>query len=288
MYNGSRLASLLLLCGHAIAATAIADEGGDPAPKANSTRDAETSQSKERADNLAMLTKFAAGYTLKLENGRVAEMRQDSAFRWSNPPADTKDAALFFWIADDRPVAVGTMIWYPKIGFVHEFQSLALESLTAERGGEKVWRPTTPGIKFAPLSDAPRPEATEAKRLVQMKTFAARFRAEVVKGPPAFPEGSVWQLRLLPKPLIRYGNPERLARDGAIFAYCQDTDPDVFLVLEARGEGKDAAWHYAVGPMTGWEATGWWGDKLVWSQKHLNGANDPKLPYFVTGPFPAP
>ena len=40
--------------------------------------------------------------------------------------------------------------------------------------------------------------------------------------------------------------------------------------------------------MTGWEATGWWGDKLVWAHKHSNGVNDPKLPYFVTGPFPSP
>ncbi len=244
--------------------------------------------SRERADDLARRMKMADSYTLKLENGAQAEMRREPAFRWSNPLAATKDAAVFFWSADDRPVAVGTMIWYPRTGYVHEFQSLALEPMTAVRGGDKVWKPATPGITFTPLPDAPKPEATEAKRLVQMKTLAARFRAEVVKGPPAFPEGSAWQLRLLPKSLIRYGRPDRRARDGALFAYCQDTDPDVFLVLEVRGEGDDAAWHFAMGPMTGWEATGWCGDKLVWSQKHLNGANDPKLSYFVTGPFPGP
>jgi hypothetical protein len=277
-----------VVCAWAPLAESIADECPKESQESTAARERESRQIRERADDLKRLTKIAAGYTLKLEKGGPAEMRHEPAFRWSNPPAATKDAAVFFWMADDRPVAIGTMIWYPKVGFVHEFQSLALEPLTAERGGEKVWKPATPGIEFTPLADAPRPEATEAKRLIQMKTLAARFRTEVVKGPPAFPEGSVWQLRLLPKPLIRYGSPDRLARDGALFAYCQDTDPDVFLLLEVRGDGNDAAWHYAMGPMTGWEATGWCGEKLVWSQKHLNGASDPKLPYFVTGPFPEP
>ena len=53
---------------------------------------------------------------------------------------------------------------------------------------------------------------------------------------------------------MRYGGQERLARDGALFAFCQDNDPDVLLMLEFRGDEDDEAWHYAIGPMTGWEA----------------------------------
>ena len=263
------------------------DRQQNPQPSTK-RRTPDSQRTQERADDLARLVKIAAAYTLKLESGGTAQVRRDPAFRWNNPPAETKDAALFFWMADDRPVALGTIIWYPKIGFMHEFQSLALEPLTAERGGEKIWQPATPGIKFAPLPDAPPPEATEAKRLVQMKTLASRFRAEVVKGPPAFPAGSIWQLRLLPKPLIRYGSTDRLARDGALFAFCQDTDPDVFLMLEVRGAGTDAAWNYALGPMTGWKATAWCDENVVWSQQELSAPKDPKLPYFVIGPSAGP
>src|SRR5262249_46895828 len=161
-----------------------------PRPRAPDSR-----QSRERADDLARLVRIASAYSFKLETGGTVELRREPAFRWSNPPADTKDAALFFWMAEDRPVALGTILWYSNTGYVHEFQSLALGRLTAERGGEKVWKPATPGLKFEPVPDAPRPEATEARRLVQMKSLASRFRAEVVKGPPAFPEGSRWQLR---------------------------------------------------------------------------------------------
>src|SRR5204863_2646203 len=143
-------------------------------------------------------------------------------------------------------------VWYPQVGLYQEFQSLAFGPLTAERGGKTLWEPAQPGVKFAPLPDAPQPAATEPKRSIQLKSLAARFRAEVVKGAPTYPDGSVWQLRLMTKPLVRYGSPEKLARDGAVFVFCQDTDPDVFLMLEARGKGDDGerdelVWHYAMG-----------------------------------------
>jgi hypothetical protein len=247
----------------------------------------------QRADDLATLTKAAAGYTLKLENGRAAELIRDPAYRWNSSVAATigrqvKDAAMYVWLADERPVAIGSVVWYSQVGLYHEFQSLALEPLTAEKDGKRIWEPGAPGIEFKSLPEAPRPATTEAKRLVQMKSIAARFRAEVVKGLPSFPEGSVWQLRLLPRPLVRYGSPTGLASDGAIFAFCQDTDPDVFLMLEARGTGEDMAWHYGMGPLTSRETKGWYDDQLVWSKPLIRPPNDPKRPYFVVGPLPAP
>jgi hypothetical protein len=30
-------------------------------------------------------------------------------------------------------------------------------------------------------------------------------RRDVIKGPPAYPDGSIWQLRLLVTPVVRYG-----------------------------------------------------------------------------------
>jgi hypothetical protein len=288
MFNGSRSANVLLLLAFTLVTAVFTDERGKAGQDSGTARESETSQNQERSGDLAMLTKYAAGYSLKLDKDRPTEMSGEPAFRWSNSLAGTRDAAVFLWMADDRPVALGTIIWYPKVGVFHEFQSMALEPLTAERDGKKVWEPAPPGVKFAPLPDAPRPDATEARRLQQMKSLAGRFRAEVVKGPPVFPAGSIWQLRLLPKPLVRYGGRERVARDGALFALCQDTDPDIFVMLEARGDGADQKWHYAVGPMTGWEAKAWFNDTLVWSQKDSHPANDPKRAYFVVGPVAAP
>lgn len=282
------------LCGAILLVAASSSEDRPNAPEqAAPAGESEPRTNKQRADDLATLTKAAAAYTLKLEHGRTAELMREPAYRWSNSVAATigrqvKDAAMFVWQLDDRPVAVGSVVWYSQIGLYHEFQSLAFEPLTAERDGEKIWEPGQPGIEFKPLPEAPQPSTTAAKRLVQMKSLAGRFRAEIVKGLPSFPEGSVWQLRLLPRPVMRYGSPTGLASDGAIFAFCQDTDPDVFLMLEVRGAGEELAWHFAMGPLTSRETKGWYDDKLVWSKPLIRPPNDPKRQYFVLGPFPAP
>jgi hypothetical protein len=60
--------------------------------------------------------------------------------------------------------------------------------------------------------------------------------------PVAFP-------RLLAKPLLSYH--ERPERDGAIFAFVQDTDPEVLLILENRAHGDGTRWEFAIAPMNG-------------------------------------
>jgi hypothetical protein len=257
-------------------------------PKAADARDAfngESAQSsQDRADELALLVATAGRYRIKLDGGRVAELNREPAFRWNNSIAGTKDAALFLWMAEGRPVVACTILWRPELGMFHEFQSLGPGPLEAERAGEKTWEVSQPGIKLAPVAGAPQPESNAVKRLNQMKMIAGQFSAEVVKGLPAYPEGSVWQLRLLPKPIARYGGPEHAVRDGAVFAFCQDTDPEVLLILECRGAGQAAAWNFAMAPMTGWSATGRHKDSVVWSQQRLHPATDAKQPYFVVGP----
>jgi hypothetical protein len=237
--------------------------------------------------------KAAAECTFRLESGQPAELRREALYRWNNSIAATigrqvKDAAVFVWVSEERPVVIGSVVWYSKTGLYHEFQSLAIEPLTAERERKTIWEPAQAGIEFKPLTDFPAPAQTDAMRLIQMKSIAGRFRAEVIKGPPSFPDDSVWQLRLLPKPLLRYGNPSGLARDGAIFAFCQDTDPDAFLMIEARAVGDELAWYFAMGPLTSRETKAWYDDKLIWSKPLIQPPNDPKRPYFVAGPFAAP
>lgn len=252
-----------------------------------------THASQQRAVDLAVLTKAAESFTLKLEDGDAVELRREPVYRWSNAIAatigrDVKDAAVYVWVSGDRPVVIGSVVWYSQVGLYHEFHSLTSQTLTAERDRKTIWEPAEPGIAFTPLSDAPLPASTDERRLIQMRSIAHRFRAEVIKGPPSFPEGSVWQLRLLPTPLLRYGNPSGPARDGAIFALCQDSDPDVFLMLEVRPNGSKLEWHFAMGPLTSRETNGWYDDRLVWSKPQIAPASDPKRPYVVVGPFAVP
>jgi hypothetical protein len=293
MFKSLWLGSVLLCSVCVNVADSIAEERPTAPTQSKPGKAPQSHSSSQRAENLAVLVKAAAKYTLELENGDAAALRREAVYRWSNAIAATigrevKDAAVFVWISGDRPVAIGSVVWYSQLGLYHEFQSLAFEPLTAERERKKIWAPAQAGIEFNPVPEAPPPARTEAARLVQMRSIAARFRAEIVKGPPSFPEGSIWQLRLLPTPLVRYGNPSGLARDGAIFAFCQDTDPDVFLMLEARPTGGELEWRFAMGPLTSRETKGWCDDTLVWSKPLIAPPTDPKRPYFVAGPFAAP
>jgi hypothetical protein len=238
---------------------------------------------QDRKESLIALTQIAASYRVTLATKRMAKLNEEPVIRWTKPAGEIEDAALFIWTCEDRPVVAATFLWQKNIGLYHEFQSLSLEPLKAERHGESVWVTTKPGIKFAPVPDAPIPADTRNKRLVQMKALAEEFHSEAIKGPPFYAEKSVYKFRLLPKPLLTYH--ERPDRDGAIFAFVQDTDPEVLLILENRAHGDGTRWEFAIAPMTGWQLNAWHKALKVWSVERRHPAHDPTQTYFVAGPF---
>jgi len=237
-------------------------------------------------ERLATLTKLAASYRLTFGDKRVAKLDEAPAIRWSKPAGEIEDAALFFWTDDGRPVAASTFLWQKNVGLYHEFQSLTLGPLKGERDGESVWATRKPGVEFAPVPGAPAPAESRSKRQAQMKAMAEDFRTEAVKEPPFYAEHSVYKFRLLPKPLYRYADPGHPEREGAIFAFVQDTDPEVLLILESRVHGGGTRWEFALAPMTGWQLKGWHKDREVWSVPNRHPGHDPTQPYFVAGPFP--
>ena len=239
-----------------------------------------------REARLAFFQERIAEYRLVLEGDRVIHRTQQPVFRWSHPAGTTVDAAFYVWLDAERPAAFGCILIHRDLGHFAELQSVTAHPLKAVRSGSTVWEPVKKGCEFGLVPNAPKPADTAAERLTQMKMMARRFGAELIKGPPNYSEGSIWRLRLLPKQLLRYGGPQATAVDGALFAFCHDTDPEVLLMLEASGEKADLAWHFAFAPMTGWKATGTYDDKPVWSQPRLHPANDSKLPYISFGPYP--
>ena len=57
--------------------------------------------------------------------------------------------------------------------------------------------------------------------------------------------GKYHRLRMLTTPIARYGKAGGTVEDGALFAFVEGTDPEVFLLIEARAGEKGPAWHYA-------------------------------------------
>jgi hypothetical protein len=147
----------------------------------------------------------------------------------------------------------------------HEFTSLSTGTFTATEGGKARWLPMVPGVTFQSIPGAPKPADTPQQRLRQMHTLAAEFRAEDDFW------GRGWNaLRLLPRPISRYGKAGGKPEDGAMFAFVLGTDPESFLFIEARPGAQGLEWQYAFAPMTCWALKAEHKGRPVWNLPQRN------------------
>lgn len=177
---------------------------------------------------------------------KKAELIERPVSVWTNPTTTygVQHGSVFIWSHEGRPMVVGSIFAHPvgkgKRKLVHEFHSLAPDPISAVCNDEQnsTWKPTA-GLTLQPLSESSKPEATPAKRLLQMRAIGREFGGHAVDW-----RKQRWELRLLPQPLYRYEKPPKGMIDGALFALVSNagTDPEVFLLLEARETG----WHYAL------------------------------------------
>jgi len=230
---------------------------------------------------LQFMKESAAKYDIRLNGEKKSKLNlvAEPVLRWNNPVSSVPDGSLFIWCGPDgRPelaaqvfIAAGT-----KDLWLHEFQSLSLDTFTVSRGGAAQWNPKKPGMELAPIEGAPPPAETAVQRLSQMRKIAADFEAA-----DDFEGASRWELRLLPKPLKRYGNPDTELLDGALFAFVHGTDPEVFLMLEARGAPEKRRWHYGLAPMTAYALKVSYKDRPIWSTKWRKPPFDPDEPFYI-------
>lgn len=98
-----------------------------------------------------------------------------------------------------------------------------------------------------------------------MRRFAEQLRADKTTR-----EGVTRELRLLPKPVYRYASDDPEVLDGALFAFVEATDPEVFLLIEARGRGAvGTQWHYAFARMNSVRLRAFRGDTMLWDAPEL-------------------
>jgi hypothetical protein len=206
----------------------------------------------------------AAKYEITLDGDdqSVAALRKDPLLKWSDPSVGEIHGNVFLWTIDERPVAVGSLFkWFsPHTHMSHEFHSLAEVPLAARYGEREVWRTSKAGVTFAPLPGADRPAGTENRRSLQMRELASGFSATKTDR-----NGDQTVLRLLPRPACRYASSKQGILDGGLFVLVQGTDPEVFVLLEARGEGDKSQWMFAATRMNsvGFELR--YEDEPIWS-----------------------
>jgi hypothetical protein len=280
-YKWTHLEGLMKSCRRFVAVVLAAGLTASSSASAQSS-----AQGHDRKESLAFLTKIASRFEIRLDDKRRATRDDEPAMRWTNTIGHTTDAALFFWMHDGRPVAVGTAFETDRVAVGLEFQSLALEPLEARRDGKSIWGPRQPGIEFRPIANAPKPAETARVRLSQIKSLARRFRAQAIKSPPAYQENDARELRLLAQPILQYHDAEQSENDGAVFAFAMDTDVDVLLLIENRVRDGKSGWEFALARTNPFVLKVWCDKTLVWSQERVSTTADAAQPYFMAGPFP--
>ena len=149
---------------------------------------------------------------------------------------------VFVWTDQGRPEAVASIykLYSPNTHRANEFHSLALSPLTAKRDGTTVWATGRPGVELKPTQGAGTPADSAPVRLRQMRALAQEFTGRQTNR-----EGVDRDMRLLAQPIYRYENTRGDLIDGGLFVFVLGTDPEVFLLLEARRPASGAPeWHF--------------------------------------------
>jgi hypothetical protein len=234
--------------------------------------EAEKPADEQRAAHLARMKKLAGSIRL-LSNPRrpdsTVKLLPDPVLRYGDNTRQNDEATLWIWSGGGRPSAILAVEYYAKstkgVGgpqWLFEIASLSTQPIAAEHEKDLRWTGKGPGLVFTRLDDADPVIDKATRRLAQMKEIFRRFTAHEKEGT----SGRI-ELRPLASPLHRYSAPDQNIVDGAIFALCNGTNPEVLVILEAQSrDDAAAAWHYALVQMTGGIVVAKLDDKQVWER----------------------
>jgi hypothetical protein len=238
-------------------------------------------QEKALAESFRKFAKQeAAGYTIRLEGtDRPLTFRPEPVLSYSNPVMGRVYGEVFIWTAEGRPEVVAAFYRFytsdPHRG--DELHSLSLGKLTAEREGSVVWSPARPGVNFKPIPGASAPVASAAGRLRQMRALTQEFTSRQTNR-----VGVDSDMRLLSQPLYRYENTKGDLIDGGLFVFVQGTDPEIFLLIEARTSASGVSeWHFGATRMHGINLRLYHRGHLIWNAPEIPWAQiiDHREPY---------
>ncbi len=155
--------------------------------------------------------------------------------------------SVFIWVEPSgRPAAICDVFLFEdgpgRYRLNNEWHSLSASPLRAQSPLGVLFNATGPGLEWKPIPKAPAPADKPPGRDRQARRLAERFNADLVNR-----KNERFHLRLLTTPLHRYDTSDSPdSRGGALFAFCQQTDPELLLLIEARKSGAGYRWEYAV------------------------------------------
>lgn len=270
-YSGFAPIVVLLIASISAQASSLAQElpSSDPASEA-----------------LEITTAAAKLYSFELQSEppHALDFHQHSILRWSNPVAGEIYGNVFVWTLNGRPTVLGSIYqWYsPMTHGSHEFQSLATEPLEGKREGKTVWRSQQAGIQWRSVTSQPAISDSKSIRTRHLRVMAKRFQVQKTDR-----EDISRELRLLAQPLFRYGSDDSDVIDGALYAFVQGTDPEVFLLIEARKVAGGHEWQYALARMNSVKFVAHYQGQEIWRRELSvwKAVKSGREPYAAFGPF---
>ena len=270
------------MCTWILATTLLLNDVGPQEGEGTAPAAASGQLEKERAtDALELCRKGANEYRLFVDDGPELELKTEPVLRWSNPSVGSIHGAVFVWTNRGRPAAIASIYkWFePNDHMAFEVHSLSGNSLLGKLDERLVWNSSGAGVEFKPIRSAPKAAPLAPARLTQMRNISKDFTVEKTDRD----SDSRQLMRLLTQPIFRYQSDRERVVDGAIFAFVQGTDPEVFLLLEARQEGNMSAWHYALARMDSVVFRARYKNEEVWKTEVLSWSTvfDNRHPYNV-------
>ncbi|MGO8750791.1 MAG: hypothetical protein ACLQNE_32980 [Thermoguttaceae bacterium] len=254
-----------------------------------------TPEDEERSGRLLRMTQSAQKITVScvVDSNRIpARLVSSPVLRMSDMSRERLDGTIWLWTHRARPVVI-LQLWtqiHHETLYEYAFSSLST-GLVVAKSEYWTWAPDRGGLKWVSIPGTG-PSEKPVMRLRQMKDLARRFTSQEYWDP----NNQRTELRLLPQPIHRYAaaedvTPEDGVVDGAVFAFCQDTDPEVILLIESvRQQGTAVHWQYGLAPLGSAEFHVQFDGQTVWRLPRAPGiSGNPTDPYrMLTAPAPRP
>ena len=249
-----------------------------PVPPAPTKADTKAEEEEARA----VAKKLAGEYVLQLDKSsdKKLKLETEPVLRWLLQLDRRFYSDVYVWTHEGRPEVIAsiTNVYGPRRAMETEIHSLSAGLPVMSHGDKVVWEPERPGVELKPIPGAPKPDPTAAARLRQMRALAAQYSVTADYG-----NMKKEDMRLLATPVYRYASEKQGVTDGALFAFARGTDPEAFLMVEAR-KGRDGVeWQFAFARFVGHASLrAVRNDREVWQVDALPAKvnTDPKQPYF--------
>lgn len=191
--------------------------------------------------------------------------------RCNDPTRAEVDGSVWLWTERKRPVAITSVLIVGE-DLSYEHSSLSDEALEITGRPDWTWAPQATKREWTMLDDAV-PETPIARQRV-LRGIAEKFDAS------EYHSGQTFQLRLLPRPIYTYADPDHDVMAGALLALVNGTNPEVLVQIEARQSktGKPY-WQVAFARLTAAEASVQLGENEIWKVPAIEKWS-PREPYY--------